>query len=104
MQPQYSLHEQGRIHTFFFEGIDKLHLPWAVEALPSLLHLSLFLFFASLLVFLFNINHTVFSTAVWWVGLCTATYISITFVPFFGSTALTIPLFRPQHGSLPLVC
>ncbi len=83
MQPQYSLHERGRIHAFFFEGIDKLHLPWAVEALPSLLHLSLFLFFASLLVFLFNINHTVFSTAVWWVGLCTATYISITFVPFF---------------------
>ncbi len=83
MQPRYSPHEQGRILAFFFEGVDELHLPWAVEALPSLLHPSLFLFFAGLLVFLFNINHTVFSATVWWVGLCTATYISITFVPFF---------------------
>lgn len=82
-QPRYSSHERGRIRAFFSEGVDKLHLPWAVEALPFLIHISLFLFFAGLLMFLFNINHTVFSVAVWWVGLCTATYISITFMPLF---------------------
>jgi hypothetical protein len=82
-QPRYSSHGRGRIRAFFSEGVDKLHLPWAVETLPFLIHLSLFLFFAGLLVFLLNVNHTVFSVAVWWVGLCTATYISITFMPLF---------------------
>ncbi|KAH9056360.1 hypothetical protein EDB87DRAFT_1238152 [Lactarius vividus] len=59
-QTRYSPHKRARIRAFFAEGIEKLHLPWAVEALPTLLHLSLFLFFAGLLIFLFNINHTVF--------------------------------------------
>ncbi|KAI0252915.1 hypothetical protein BJV78DRAFT_1087367, partial [Lactifluus subvellereus] len=48
-----------RIRAFFSEGVDKLHLPWAVETLPTLLHASLFLFFAGLVIFLFGINHTI---------------------------------------------
>ncbi|KAH9057260.1 hypothetical protein EDB87DRAFT_1812171, partial [Lactarius vividus] len=55
-QPRYSPHKRARIRAFFFEGVDKFLLPWAVEALPTLLHLSLFLFFAGISVFLWNIN------------------------------------------------
>ncbi|KAI0301524.1 hypothetical protein B0F90DRAFT_307068 [Multifurca ochricompacta] len=33
-QPRYSPHKRARIRAFFAEGVDKLHLPWAVEALP----------------------------------------------------------------------
>ncbi|KAH9983037.1 hypothetical protein BJV74DRAFT_718542, partial [Russula compacta] len=82
-QPRFSPHKRARIRAFFSEGVDKLHLPWAVEALPTLLHLSLFLFFAGLLIFLFNVHQTVFSAVAWWIGLCVAIYACITFMPIF---------------------
>jgi Family of unknown function (DUF6535) len=82
-QKRYSLHRRARIRAFFAEGVDKLHLPWAVEALPVLLHLSLSLFFAGLAVFLFNINHTVFKVAISWVGVYAGIYVCITFMPMF---------------------
>jgi Family of unknown function (DUF6535) len=81
--PRYSPHKRARIRAFFANGIDKLHFPLAVEALPTLLHVSLFLFFSGLLVFLFNINHTVFSFVVWWVGLSGGVYGCITLMPIF---------------------
>ncbi|KAI9433329.1 hypothetical protein H4582DRAFT_1003036 [Lactarius indigo] len=95
-QPRYSPHRRGRIRAFFYEGIDKFHLPWAVEALPTLLHLSLFLFFSGLLVFLLNIDHTVFSVVVGWVEFCTAIYVSITFVPLFRHDS---PYYAPPSSS-----
>ena len=82
-QSRYSPHKRAHIRAFFAKGIDRLHLPWAVDALPLLLHLSLSLFFAGLLVFLFNVNHTVFSFVAWWVGLCVAAYLGVTFMPMF---------------------
>src|SRR6267378_480534 len=82
-QTRYSPHKRARIRAFFAEGVEKLHLPWTVEALPALLHLSLFLFFAGLAVFLFNINHTVFNVTISWIGFCTSMYMCITFMPMF---------------------
>ena len=82
-QPRYSPHKRARIRAFFAEGIEKLHLPWAVEALPALLHISVFLFFAGLIVFLFTINHTVFSIVLWCMGLCIGMYLCITLLPIF---------------------
>ena len=81
--PRYSPHKRARIRAFCADGVDKLHLPWAVGALPAMLHLSLFLFFAGLLIYLFNINHTVFNVTAWWIGLSAAVYISITIMPIF---------------------
>ena len=60
-----------------------MHLPWAVEALPALIHLSLFLFFAGLVIFLFNINHSVFISVIWWIGAFTAVYVWMTVMPIF---------------------
>jgi hypothetical protein len=74
-QPQYSPHKRSRIRALFAEGVDNLQLPWAVEALPALLHIPLFLFFVHLLVFLFNTHHNVLSAAAWWIALVTAAYI-----------------------------
>ncbi|KAN0128008.1 hypothetical protein V8E53_014185 [Lactarius tabidus] len=82
-QPRYSPHKRARIRTFFTEGVDKFLLPLAVEALPTMLHLSLFLFFAGLAVFLWNVNLTIFKLVLSWVGLCTALYGCITFFPAF---------------------
>jgi Family of unknown function (DUF6535) len=63
--------------------MEKFHLPWAVETLPTLLHISLFLFFSGLLIFLFNINHTTFSVVVWWIGVAGGIYGFITLMPIF---------------------
>ena len=53
----------------------------AVELLPALIHLSLFLFFAGLLIFLFNIHHSVFVSVIWWIGLYSITYGWVTLMP-----------------------
>ena len=82
-QPRYSPHKRAHIRAFFAEGIDRLHLPWAVDTLPLLLHFSLSLFLAGLLVFLFNVNLTVFSFVAWWNGFCVAAYLGVTFMPMF---------------------
>ena len=76
-------HKRARIRAFFSEGVEKCHLPWAVDALPTLLHISLFLFFAGLVVFLCNVNLTIFKLVLSWVGLCTALYGCITCMPIF---------------------
>jgi hypothetical protein len=100
-QTRYIPHKRARIRAFFAEGVEKLHLPWTVEALPALLHLSLFLFFAGLAVFLFNINHTVFSVAISWIGLCTGVYVCITFMPMFRHDS---PYYAPLSSSAWYLC
>jgi hypothetical protein len=82
-QPRYSLHKRARIRAFFAEGVEKCLLPWVVETLPTLLHISLFLFFAGLVVFLSNVNITIFKLVLSWVGMCTALYGYITLMPIF---------------------
>ena len=86
--------------AFLADGIDKLHVPWAVETLPTLLHVSLFLFFSGLLVFLFNIHHTVFSVVIWWVGLSAGVYGCITLMPIFRPDS---PYYAPLSSSALIV-
>ncbi len=93
---RYSPHKRARIRAFFAEGVEKLHLPWAVEAVPTLLHLSLFIFFAGLVIFLFNVHHTVFTAVTWWVGLCTTVYGCITVMPVFRPDS---PYYAPLSSS-----
>ena len=95
-QPRYSPHRRARIRAFFADGVDKLHLPWAVEALPTMLHVSLFLFFSGLVIFLFNINLTVFKVVMSWVGFCTTVYVCITFMPIFRHDS---PYYAPLSSS-----
>jgi hypothetical protein len=92
-QPRYSLHKRARIRAFFAEGVEKCLLPWVVETLPTLLHISLFLFFAGLVVFLSNVNMTIFKLVLSWVGMCTALYGCITLMPIFRHDT-------PYHTSL----
>jgi hypothetical protein len=73
--------KRARMRAFFANGVDKMHTPLAVEGLPMLLHLSLFLFFGGLAIFLFNVNHEVFSYVVWWIGLFSLVYGLITLLP-----------------------
>ncbi|KAH9971384.1 hypothetical protein BGW80DRAFT_455989 [Lactifluus volemus] len=77
-QPPRTVHtsEHGSAHRR--KWCRKFHLPRAVETLPALLHLSLFVFFG-LLIFLSNINHTPFTVVACWVGLSAGIYGCITF-------------------------
>jgi hypothetical protein len=95
-QPRYSLHKRARIRAFFAEGVEKCLLPWAVETLPTLLHITLFLFFAGLVVFLSNVNITIFKLVLSWVGMCTALYGCITLMPIFRHDT---PYYTPLSSS-----
>ena len=73
-----------------------MHIPWAVEGLPTLLHLSMFLFLGGLVIFLFNIDHAVFGSVMWWIGLFSIVYGLITVAPIVRhDTPYYAPLSRP---------
>ncbi|KAN0139098.1 hypothetical protein V8E53_003100 [Lactarius tabidus] len=98
-QSRYSPHKRARIRAYFAEGVEKCLLPWAVDTLPTLLHISLFLFFAGLVVFLCNVNLTIFKLVLSWVGLCTALYGCITCMPIIRHdspyyTPLSLPVWH----------
>ena len=80
------------MRAFFANGMEKMHIAWAVEGLPTLLHVSVFLFFAGLAIFLFNISHAIFSSAVCWIGLFTIAYGLITVMPILRHDS---PFFSP---------
>ena len=80
-KPRYSPRKRARIRTFFAEGVTRLHLNWTVDALTTLLHISLFFFFTGLCVFLFGIHPTVFKVTIAWVGLCFVIYAYVTALP-----------------------
>ena len=82
-QTRSSLHKRARIRSFFAEGVENSHLSTVVEALPTLIHVSVSLFFAGLAVFLWNVNLTIFTLVLSWIGVCTALYGCITLIPMF---------------------
>ena len=79
--PHYGPHKRARIRAFYKHGVEKLHIPWVIELLPTLLHLSLFLFFSGLSVFLFGVNLTIFKVVTAWIGVCVILYACLTFLP-----------------------
>ena len=85
------------MRAFFADGVDKFRVDLVVETLPALVHLSLFIFFAGLVIYLFNINHTVFSLAMCWVALLSAGYGFITLMPMFW---LDTPYYSPLSSLL----
>ena len=104
-QSRYQPHKRARIRAFFAEGVEKCLLPWTVDALPTLLHLSLFLFFAGLVVFLCNVDLTCFKLVLSWVSLCVVLYGCITCMPLFRHdspyyTPLSLPMWHIVTGTI----
>ncbi len=77
------LHDRARIRSFFAEGVIKYHLPMVVDALPALLHISVFFFFAGLLVFIYNIHHSLFFLILPPIVFCGIAYSVLTLIPIF---------------------
>ncbi|KAF8484587.1 hypothetical protein DFH94DRAFT_623933, partial [Russula ochroleuca] len=79
--PRCSPHKKARIRAFYRQGVEKLHIPWTMEAVPMLLHISLFLFFGGLSVFLFGVHLTIFKVVTAWIAICVILYACLTSLP-----------------------
>ena len=94
---EYTPRDRARIRTYHAEGLEKLHLHRVTRAVPILIHLSLFLFFSGLPVFLYHVNRTVFNVVVTWLAICVAGYACITLMPIF---CYDSPYYSPLSSSI----
>ena len=96
-QQRSSPQSKARVRAFFSDSLNGLQILLMVEGLRVMIHLSLFLFFAGLTIFLFNTNDSVFGAVVWWMALSTATYIYITLLPIFRPSS---PFHTPLSSTI----
>jgi hypothetical protein len=82
-QPGRSPQERVKIRLFFAEGLEQWKIAYVVRAVPVLVHLSLFLFFSGLLIWLWNIRFAVFLPTAIWFAFCGIGYATVTFFPIF---------------------
>ncbi|KAF8489971.1 hypothetical protein F5888DRAFT_1621438, partial [Russula emetica] len=73
--------KSARLRQYLREGFEQWHLPRVAEAVPGLLHLSLFLFFVGLGDSLLNINTTVGLTTIAPIGYSGLLYIFTILAP-----------------------
>ena len=94
-QPCYAPDKLARTRTFLAEGVEEL-VPWTVEALSTLLHISLFLSFAGLVVFRWDVILTVSQLVLLWISICMTLYGYIAFMPNFrhDTTPLSLPAWH----------
>ena len=84
------------MRAYYYNGVENMHISWAVEGLPTLLHLSLFLFFGGLAIFLFNVDEEVFTCVACWIGLFVIVYGLITMLPLIRhNSPYYTPLSKP---------
>ena len=100
-RPRDSPHDAARIRAFFAHGIEKSRFLWIVEVIPTMIHVSLFLFFTGLLIYLFNTNHIVFRVVFSGVVVFLGVYLLITIIPIFWRDS---PFYSPLSSLALLAC
>ena len=73
--------KSARIRQYLYEGSEGWYMPIVAEAVPGLLHVSLFLFFVGLGDSTLNINTTIGVTTTVPIGICGLLYIFTTLAP-----------------------
>ena len=73
--------KSARMRQYLNEGSERWYMPIAAEAVPGLLHVSLFLFFVGLADSTLNINTTIGLSTIIPIGICGLLYIFITLAP-----------------------
>ncbi|TDL14707.1 hypothetical protein BD410DRAFT_699450, partial [Rickenella mellea] len=72
---------RARIRAYLYEGVERFRMIAVVEAIPTLLHVSLFLFLIGLVLFLFPINlHIALILLIVLIGVV-ALYATVTVLP-----------------------
>jgi hypothetical protein len=74
-------HKRARTRAYMFNGIASFKMSRAVKAMPILLHLSIFLFFAGLVEFLWNANSTVGRWVLGFISALSLAYLTFTVLP-----------------------
>ncbi|KAI0252544.1 hypothetical protein BJV78DRAFT_342802 [Lactifluus subvellereus] len=73
--------ERARVRSYLYLGTLKYRMRYAVETTPTLLHLSVFLFFVGFVIFFFTIHKTVAIVLSISVGLFGVAYFTLTILP-----------------------
>ena len=73
--------KSSRMRQYLYEGSEGWYLPVVAEAVPGLLHVSLFLFFVGLADSTLNINTTIGLSTTIPIGICGLLYLFITLAP-----------------------
>ena len=81
IQRNHAPHVRAHLREYFSRGAEKFSIFGLVELLPSLLLLSVLLFFAGLVVFAYLANHIVAYITIAIVGFCSLSYIALTLMP-----------------------
>ncbi|KAJ7832869.1 hypothetical protein B0H14DRAFT_2364544, partial [Mycena olivaceomarginata] len=76
-----SAHKRAMIRQFRYASFDKWGVQLIIGLLPTILHLSLFLFMAGLVVFLYSLNHTMAAVVACIGGFLFGTYIITNVLP-----------------------
>jgi Family of unknown function (DUF6535) len=76
-------HERARVFEYLYKGLEKFRMASVVEAIPMLLHISLFLFFVGLVEFLRPVNFVISMIIFGMLISCIMIYILVTVIPAF---------------------
>ena len=94
-QRRGAFHRRGRMRAYIFDGIKKFGMARAVATMPTLLHISVFLFFAGLVDFLFPVYATVAYATLGCVVVFALVYAILTILP---NIYLNCPYGTPLSG------
>jgi hypothetical protein len=73
--------KSARLRQYLYEGSERLYMPLVAEAVPCLLHVSLFLFLVGLCDFVLNVNTAVGLSTTIPIAIISLLYILTTFAP-----------------------
>ena len=101
-------HHRARVHWLLFLGTDVYNMRLLVEIVPAFLHLSVYLFFAGLVVTFHTINTKVAIAVDVSVGLFALAYILLSILPCLDVrcpylTPMSYILWYPYHNSLSFI-
>ncbi|KAH9031425.1 hypothetical protein EDB83DRAFT_1843985 [Lactarius deliciosus] len=88
-------HRRGRMRAYIFDGLSRFRMAQAVATMPKLLHISVFLFFAGLVEFLFPIDTTVAYATLGCIMVFALAHVILTVLP---NIYLNCPYGTPLSG------
>ncbi|KAH9057386.1 hypothetical protein EDB87DRAFT_1565324, partial [Lactarius vividus] len=87
--------KRARMRQFLYEGAEKWYMPVVVDAVPALIHISLFLFFIGLADYLFSINTATATTTTIMIAICATLYFWCIIAPVYDAQS---PYQSPLSG------
>jgi hypothetical protein len=74
--------DRACVRSFLFFGTRKYQMRISIETVPALLHISVFFFFAGVVILFYDIHKTVAKIVSLFVGIVALAYFALTFLPY----------------------